>query len=493
MGSTEGIVSLAADKTKQGIEEGDLVALYDKSPLDGRYWASVALSVSATIFEFFDFFVVAFLVSVLAKQWNLTYGQTSVMLLSAGIGAIVGALVWGAWADRAGRKMLLVLGVALCALASGAVSLIPDGAWVLFAALRFIVGFGVGGAAAVGVPLIVEYTPTRHRTIITSAMLVPVGLGILVAALVATLLDRFGWRGLAMLGYLPLVPALLIAWVVPESVRWLVARGRNAEARRIVARALKVSPDTLPRPAGIAASAIAGRAPATRFADLFDQPRLFWLTLITWLASTTTNYGVLLWGPTIIALLMGVSPADAARIFVFVALAGTLGRTIFSVLPQWLGRRRCGEIMGYGVALSLGAAAMFAHDTVAGYPAFVVLLIPAALFFDGGFANLTPYPAEIFPVRLSARGVGLAQAANGVGKIVGPLCLAVIAGTSNLITPKATVEAVTPGFLFLAACGLAVGLAFTFLGVETHRKPLTLEGIDDPQLASSKRLVRQDA
>ena len=45
-----------------------------------------------------------------------------------------------------------------------------------------------------------------------------------------------------------------------------------------------------------------------------------------------------------------------------------------------------------------------------GYPAFVVLLIPAALFFDGGFSNIAPYSAEIFPVRLSARGVGLAQA-----------------------------------------------------------------------------------
>ena len=67
-------------------------------------------------------------------------------------------------------------------------------------------------------------------------------------------------------------------------------------------------------------------------------------------------------------------------------------------------------------------------------------------------------------MRLSARGVGLAQAANGVGKIAGPLCLALIAGASNLITPKATIEAVTPAFLFLAGCGLAIGLAFSLLG-----------------------------
>jgi putative MFS transporter len=89
------------------------------------------------------------------------------------------------------------------------------------------------------------------------------------------------------------------------------------------------------------------------------------------------------------------------------------------------------------------------------------------------------YSAESFPVRLSARGVGPAQAANGVGKIAGPLCLALIAGTSNLISPKATIDAVMPAFLFLAACGMAIGLAFSLLGVETHGRPLALAGRND--------------
>jgi putative MFS transporter len=53
-----------------------------------------------------------------------------------------------------------------------------------------------------------------------------------------------------------------------------------------------------------------------------------------------------------------------------------------------------------------------------------------------------------------------------------------LAGASNLITPKATIDAVTPAFLFLAACGLAIGLAFSLLGVETHGKPLALENVD---------------
>lgn len=224
-------------------QEDDLVALYDKAPLGARYWISMMLVVMTSIFDFFDFFIVGFLVAVLAPQWQLTFGQTSLMLLSAGVGAIVGALSWGALSDRWGRKTLLVAGVALCAVGAGCVSLIPDGAWILFAALRFVVGFGIGGAAAVGVPLIVEYTPTRHRTILSSAVVIPVSLGILGASLTAAaLLQVIGWRGLAMLGFIPLIPAVLIVLIMPESVRWLVARGRHAEARVLVGRALGCRP-----------------------------------------------------------------------------------------------------------------------------------------------------------------------------------------------------------------------------------------------------------
>jgi putative MFS transporter len=463
----------------------DLVSAYDRAPLDTRYWISIALGTFSSVFDYFDYFVVGFLVAVLAPQWHLSFGQTSLILLAAGVGAILGSLAWGALADRFGRKALLVGGVTLCALSAGSVSFIPDGAWITFAMLRFFVGFGVGAAASVAVPLIVEYTPTRHRTVVTSATVIPVSLGILAASLsAATLLHQIGWRGLAALGFLPLVPALLIALVMPESVRWLVSRGRDADARRIVARALRVAPDALPPPA----VATVARPQSAGFAELLAEPRRFWLTLIVWFGASTANYGVFLWGPTIVALLMGVSAVEVAHLFVIVSLTGMIGRAIFSVLPQWIGRRRCGEIMGYGTAISLGAAGLLFDRTLFGYPAFIVLLIPAALFFDGGFSNIAPYSAEIFPVRLSARGVGLAQAANGVGKIAGPLCLALIAGTSNLITPKATIDAVTPAFLFLAACGVVIGLAFTLLGVETHGRPLALEAQPDVETAGTEAI-----
>jgi putative MFS transporter len=130
--------------------------------------------------------------------------------------------------------------------------------------------------------------------------------------------------------------------------------------------------------------------------------------------------------------------------------------------------------MGYGSAVTLAGAAIFHADFVGSVPLFIAFLVVGALFFEGGFANLGPYAAEIFPVRLAARGVGVAQATNGIGRIAGPLCLALISGGNNFITPQATADAVLPAFLFLAGCGLLVGVTFTAMAIETHGRPLSL-------------------
>ena len=61
--------------------------------------------------------------------------------------------------------------------------------------------------------------------------------------------------------------------------------------------------------------------------------------------------------------------------------------------------------------------------------------------------------------------------------MIGPLVLAMVAGTNNLITPQATADAVLPGFLFLAACALTAGVTFTLIGVEPHGKVLSLTDV----------------
>ena len=453
-----------------------LLALFDRAPLNPRYWRSFAIIAAGSMLDLFDFFIVGYLVAELGPRWHLTYGQSAIILLSGGIGAIISAPIWGSLSDSWGRKRQLVAGYLICAGGAGSISLIPDHAWQLFAALRFVVGFGLSAASVPALTMIVEITPTRFRTVVASLAVVFPTVGTLLSALTAaTLLSALGWRGVAALGAAPVLVAVLAAFFIPESVRWLIAKGRFAEAQELVARHLGVPVAAVPLPTVRPAN-----PPRGRFWDLYAQPRLFWLVVFTMGGAATVDYAVILWGPTIFSLLLKITVAEAARYFVFVILCGITGKIAFALMPQWLGRRRCGQLHGFGLAVTIAVAGYFSDVHVGGLPLFIPLLMVANLFMEGGFTNLAPYAVEVFGVRRGARAAGLNLASNGFGKILGPASLAIIAGTGNLLTPHATEQAILPAFLFLAVCALGIGLAFTFLGPETHGRPLAMEDDEAP-------------
>src|SRR5208282_6076923 len=210
----------------------DLLSIFDQARPNARYWSTMGLLSLGLAVEFFDFYIVGFVIAVVSPQWHLTYGQSSIMLLSAGLGAIVGALLRGGLSDVFGRKLMIVLGTFVCAASAGAIALVPDVAWVLFALLRFGVGVGLGGSNAAIIPVTVEYTPTRFRSVIPGLTVVFATIGTLLAsATAATLLSLLGWRGISAIGIVPAVVGVLYMLTAPESVRWLMAKGRFSQAR----------------------------------------------------------------------------------------------------------------------------------------------------------------------------------------------------------------------------------------------------------------------
>ena len=446
----------------------ELLARMDGATLKARYWATFALIVLLLVCEIFDFFVVGYLVSAVAPLWKLTFGQTTVMLLSAGVGAMAGAPAFGWIADRFGRKVVVVASATLCCVCAGAVAFVPDGGWIAFALLRFMVGVGYGGAGASQFALIAEYTPTARRTFLTSSLGVPAGVGLLLASLVvSSLFGILGWRGTAALAFIPILLALAAVFVAPESARWLLSRGKTEAARKAAASMLNLS---------AAAPARAARpvpAPASG-AETYSRARRLWLVVLVQLGLGTTLAGVTLWGPTVLAQLLHLTPRQAATYFIGISLAGLAGRMVMTVLAQRIGRVPTGRIVGYGAAAALALAAAFHQSWLWGAPLFFVFLLVSQFFYDGGFSNVTTYAAELFPVRFGARAMGLSAASGGAGKILGPLVLGVLAGTGNLVTPHATQHAVAPAFFFLASACLVVGLSYSLLGVETHRRTLAL-------------------
>jgi MFS transporter, putative metabolite:H+ symporter len=450
----------------------DLLSVYDRAPLNRRYWLSFALLAAITVLDFFDFFLIAFILAVIGPQWHLTYGQSALILYGGGLGAIAGALLWGSLSDLWGRKLQIVTGTLICALSAGLIGAVPTGAWGWLAALRILVGFGLAAAVTPALTIVVELTPTRLRTGVTSFYVVFASVGTLLASYTsAVLLGWLGWRGVAMLGIVPVVPGVLVWVFVPESVRWLMAKGRFGEARDLVARQLDIAGDSVPLPTTRPAA-----APRGSIAELYADPQLFWQTVLIWGGSSTAVYGYYLWGPTIVALVLGVPVGQAARYFVTVAASAVTGKILVSLVAPLVGRRALGVTFGLLATLCLATAGCYHDAIVAGFPVMVVLIAASAFFCEGGFSNLAPYTVEQYGVRLGARSSGLGQAANGIGKIVGPLALALIAGSSNIVSPKATGAAVLPAFVFLAANMLLVALAFFFLGIETHGRPIAQGG-----------------
>src|SRR5215813_1657978 len=302
----------------------DWLDALEKSRLTARYYVTIVLIVMQEMFEFYDFFLVGYLVSVLAPGWHLAYGQSAMMLLSSGVGAICGALIGGRFADLVGRKRMIWGGGLIFALGAAGIAAVPDGAWVQFSFLRFVVGFGSMAATTAQNPLIVEITPTRYRTFVSSMMVVPVALGTMFAAMVsASLLPVIGWRGVAFTGAAPIVSSLLILLIVPESIRWLLSRGRNEDARREAAKLLGVAESSISLPSAAPPAKKAGS-----IAELLGDQTRFWWVVVIWVGISTSTYGVQLWGPTIVSQLLKITSHAAAGFFVYVASCSLLGRVM---------------------------------------------------------------------------------------------------------------------------------------------------------------------
>jgi putative MFS transporter len=468
-GSLQGAVQTPFhDQAKDNAQ--DWLSSIERSNLTPRYFLTVGLLVIQEMFEFYDFFLVGYLVSVLAPGWRLTYGQSALMLLASGVGAIVGSLVGGQIADVVGRKKMIWGGGVIFSLGAAGCALIPDGAWILFSLLRFVVGFGSTAAISAQSPLIVEMTPTRYRTFVASMTVVPVALGTMFAAMIsASLLPVIGWRGVAATGALPIVTALLIAWLAPESVRWLLSRGRNAEARREAAKLLGVPEESVTLPS------VSKPVPKSgSMSELLHDQKRFWWVVVIWIGTSTGTYGAALWGPTVLSQLLKIPAHEAAHYFIYASLASMAGRVLFSVLPLYIGRRGA-AIVGTSVsAVVMLAIFAFYREFIWGWSVFALLVTSGAAFYSGLFSNISPYVNEVFPVSLGGRAFGLAQASNGVGKILGPICLALIAGSNDLVSPKATANAVAPAFLFLAICEVAALVAIVAFRRETHGRPMDL-------------------
>jgi putative MFS transporter len=442
-----------------------------QTTLTGNQKKILAAAIVGDALEFFDFFLIAFVFAFLIGPWKLTFGQTAMVFLSSGIGAILGAYVWGWIADRIGRRKVFIGTVLNFSIATGLLYFTPDNGWVYLTIMRFFVGFGVGGLYCVDLPLVQEFMPSSKRGWIGGLVtcVIPIGVGL--GAVLGAFLGADQWRLLFAIGVLPALVVLLVRLWVPESPHWLARQGRLEEARKSLAWALQVDHNSLPLPRPDEYTVV-----KTNWFDLFKYPRSL---LVSWLGNAgaqTGAYGIALWAPSLFVLLLKVTPQEASKMMILLTVTGFIGRLSFSWLSEAIGRRNSGGLLGFGAGVLIIVAGYNYNATLFGLSAFWLILAAAMFFVDGGFAIVGPYAAEIWPSHLKTSGMGSAYGFGGVGKILGPVGLALIVGSSNYLKPDVPLTEIPTAFVYLGCWFLMAGVVYYFFGLETRGK--TLEQID---------------
>ncbi len=456
--------------------------------LTANQWKIAIAATLGDMLDFFDFFLIGFVLAFIVKGWNLTYGQSGMILLASGISAPFGSLFYGWLADKIGRRKVMILTVLNFSLATGAMALTPTGAWIYLVVCRFIVGLGVTGLYSVDITLVQEFVPTRKRGWLTGLTTTMLPAGVLLGAFLGAYATPYiGWRGLFAVGLLPALLTLYIRAWVPESPHWLMRMGRVEEARRSIAWALQVDPASIPLPT---------TAPViehTSWIEVFKYPRSLIAGCLTGLTQTG-GVALGLWMVTLFVMVLQITPAQASGLVIWVSLAAVAGRFCCSWMSDAMGRRASG-VVSCLIAAGFMSAAGYLHSVfVGGVSMFFVMIVLQSFMGSGNYSIVGPYMGELWPARLRGSGMGLVYGVGNLGKFIGPAGLALIAGSSNFVAPKATLDALIPAFNYFAFWYVLGAAAFWFIGIETSGR--TIEEIDAaltapaPVVASSRVPVR---
>ncbi|MER6122149.1 aromatic acid/H+ symport family MFS transporter [Streptomyces sp. NPDC001795] len=360
------------------------------------------------VFDGYDLIVYGATVPSLLRydRWTLTPAVAGAIGSYALIGMLIGALIAGAVTDAVGRRRVLLTGVAWFSAAMIGCALAPDVTW--FAAFRLLGGIGLGGVMPTAVALTAEYADPRRRSL-TNAMMFSgyaVG-GILAAVLAMTLMPTLGFRFMYAIGAVPLLLVPLLAGRVPESLAFLVAKGRHEEAAATAARLGVEIPAGPPvgdrRRAGIAQLA---RREHLGPVLLFAAVSFFGLLLV---------YGLNTWLPQIMRA--AGYPLSGSLLFLLVMnLGAVVGSLLISPLGDRFGMKPVTTAVFLAAALSI---TLLAFATAA--PLMYALVAVAGFGTIGAQIMVLGYVAQHFPVEVRATALGCTLGLGRLGAITGPL------------------------------------------------------------------------
>jgi putative MFS transporter len=348
----------------------------------------------------------------LAAALDLSGFWQGMVAASALIGIFAGGFLGGVLTGRFGRRKLFFVGPAIFVVCSLA-QFWADSGLALFI-LRFIIGIGVGFEYPVAGSLLVEFMPRKHRgprlAMLTILWFAGAALAYVVGNLILGSGQADAWRLVlaspAVIGVL----LLLVRIGTPESPRWLLSKGRNAEAEAVIKKVYGAgfSLRNLPE------------QPLEKKVSILDllhsgYGRRMLFVAVFWSCSVIPVFAVYAFAPTVLQAL-NLRGAWASFGSVAITLLFVVGCVIATRLINVIGRR-CMLIHSFlWSGLALLGLGFFSH----GSEAVVLVLFGAYAVFIGGAQVLQlVYPNELFPTEIRSAAVGMGASLSRIGAAIG--------------------------------------------------------------------------
>ena len=370
-------------------------------------------------------------------------------------GTVLGSFLWGWLGDRIGRRASILLAGVLF-IATAVCGSMPDYRWNFV--MCFLMGLGVGGMLPITFALLAETVPSRHRGWLMVLVGGDVaGAYIITSWLSAELTPTYGWRMLWLLGLPTGVLLIVLNRWIPESPRFLIQNGREAEARAVMDRYgagfVEEGQSELDVEEGVRGGW--AQLVASPFRGLSGVVALFGIGV------GLVTFGFQLWIPSNLQRL-GFDEVTSSTILRDSALLGFPATFLIAVLYGFWSSKKTMIVLGLVTAASLLGFVLLGDRVADNRTRLDLLLILPITGISSILAVLVAYASETFPTRIRSRGTGLAAGASKIGGV------AVIALVAAGATPPSIATTALIGALPLVLGAIAMAV----FGVETRRRRL---------------------
>jgi MFS family permease len=448
----------------------DLTGRLDRLPWSKFHTVVTIALALGWMLDAFETNVIGSVLGQVTKLWQLSPPQGTFLVSAWVLGMLVGAIVFGYYSDKLGRKKLFIFTLVWYA----AFSIITAFSWNYYSLLacRFLAALGVGGEYSAVTAAMVEFIPRKHRGKTAALILAAFPVGGILSALCAIfflnhLSSDVGWRMGFGIGAFLAVLGLWVRYAIPESPRWLAANGRSEEAEKIVSQIEEI----VVRERGIKLDPInetvewiPHKQPnfGRQLKELFTHYRGRLLIACSMnFAQASVVYGISAALSVIILPVVKV-PSERMPTFYLIGYVGALAGSILAAfLLDSIGRKvtiLCGYILTTLAVLNLYFATT---------PLAVMIGNTLLMFILIGTSNSSyVISSEILPVNSRATGLGISVATGRIGAFFAPLWLGEVynhthqSGLALLVLMAMTLP------------GPIAALVWYFKGVEANHRSL---------------------